>query len=276
MKKYTILQDAENNVMLIENAYVYDVVYLCTSIDKAYIYNKENEELTSTDGFYPSDWFERDDKEILVIKKEDIDCGSASNVSGGEYFTVIDGWDEVEVVDVTSTYMSYIYGHAIDIEHGINTDQVLFDLDDADMGWKSIAEVDAESEHEHDQDYPRQEATRLYYCDNGMVIRETSPFFADKDRDVYEIVSEKKYTVWYNNNVESNKVAEFDTLNEAKVYCKDNTEGYDEVADGDNDYEGRSNNFRYEVYDGEPIETTSDGDGIFKGAIYQTEQYYCK
>ncbi len=85
-----------------------------------------------------------------------------------------------------------------------------------------------------------------------------------------------KYTVWYNNNVENNKVAEFEALDEAKAYCNDNTEGYDEVADGDNDYEGRSNNFRYEVYEGEPIETASDGEDIIKDAIYQTKQYYCK
>lgn len=37
-----------------------------------------------------------------------------------------------------------------------------------------------------------------------------------------------KYSVYYNNNVESNKVAEFDSLEEAKAYCAKNTEGCDE------------------------------------------------
>lgn len=92
-----------------------------------------------------------------------------------------------------------------------------------------------------------------------------------------------KYTVWYNNNVESNKVAEFETLKEAEAYCDINTEGYDEVADGDNCYEGCGNNFRYEIYDGEPIEIAYDEDGEVddgktaqKDAVYQTKQYYCK
>ena len=55
----------------------------------------------------------------------------------------------------------------------------------------------------------------------------------------------KKYSVYWNNNVECNKVAEFFTLDEAKAYCTENTKGYDEVCAGDNCYEGRSNNFHY-------------------------------
>ena len=56
-----------------------------------------------------------------------------------------------------------------------------------------------------------------------------------------------EYSVYYNNNVECNKVAEFDTLDEAKAYCVENTKGYDEIGD---------------VAD-------------FKTPVYQTEQYYC-
>ena len=92
-----------------------------------------------------------------------------------------------------------------------------------------------------------------------------------------------KYTVWYNNNVESIKVAEFDTLKEAEAYCVNNTDGYDEVADGDNCYEASSNSFCYEIYDGEPIEIAYDEDGevddertVQKDAVYQTKQHYCK
>ena len=48
----------------------------------------------------------------------------------------------------------------------------------------------------------------------------------------------KKYSVYWNNNVECNKVAEFATLDEAKAYCTENTKGYDEVCAGDNCYEG--------------------------------------
>lgn len=59
-----------------------------------------------------------------------------------------------------------------------------------------------------------------------------------------------KYSVYYNNNVESNKVAEFDSLEGAKAYCAKNTEGCDEVCAEDNCYE-HNNNFWYEVYEGE-------------------------
>ena len=37
----------------------------------------------------------------------------------------------------------------------------------------------------------------------------------------------KKYQIYYNNTVEINNVAEFDTLDEAKQYCTENTKGYD-------------------------------------------------
>lgn len=82
----------------------------------------------------------------------------------------------------------------------------------------------------------------------------------------------KKYSVYYNNNVEGNKVAEFATLDEAKAYCTENTKGYDEVCAGDNCYEGRSNNFRYEVYEGDSnVILDEDGDvAEFKNTVYET------
>ncbi len=73
------------------------------------------------------------------------------------------------------------------------------------------------------------------------------------------------------------KVAEFATLEEAKVYCVENTKDYDEVCAGDNCYEGRSNNFCYEVYEGDSyIILDENGDvADLKDCVYQTEQYYC-
>lgn len=87
-----------------------------------------------------------------------------------------------------------------------------------------------------------------------------------------------KYSVYYNMNVECNKVAEFDTLDEAKAYCVENTKDYDAIGDGDNCYEGRSNNFHYEVYEGDSyVILDEDGDvADLKTPVYQTEQYYCK
>lgn len=88
----------------------------------------------------------------------------------------------------------------------------------------------------------------------------------------------KKYQVYKNRNVEFTKVAEFDTLEEAKVYCDNGTQGYKPVCDGDNNYEGRGNNFRLEVYEGDPVVTYEDGEGEvidLKESIYETNYYYC-
>lgn len=86
----------------------------------------------------------------------------------------------------------------------------------------------------------------------------------------------KKYQIYYNNTVEINNVAEFDTLDEAKQYCTENTKGYDKVCDNDNCWEGRSNNFHYEVYDGVKEILDEDGDVVdFKDPVYETEQFYC-
>ena len=69
----------------------------------------------------------------------------------------------------------------------------------------------------------------------------------------------KKDSVYWNNNVECNKVAEFATLDEAKAYCAKNTKGYDEVCEGDSCF----------VLD-------EDGDVVeFKNTVYETEQFYC-
>ena len=69
----------------------------------------------------------------------------------------------------------------------------------------------------------------------------------------------KRYSVYWNNNVECNKVAEFATLDEAKAYCTENTKGYDEVCTGDNCF----------VLD-------ENGDvAEFENTVYETEQFYC-
>lgn len=87
----------------------------------------------------------------------------------------------------------------------------------------------------------------------------------------------KKYSVYYNNNVECNKVAEFVKLDETKAYCTWKTKGYDEVCTGDNCYEGHSNNFRYEVYEGDSCFVLDKNGDVaeFKNTVYETEQFYC-
>lgn len=90
------------------------------------------------------------------------------------------------------------------------------------------------------------------------------------------IMNKNKYIVYYNRNVESCQVAEFDTLEEAVAYCERETAGYTEVGSNDNCYEGRGNNFAYEVYEGDPIILDEDGDiAETKDYVYRTKQYYC-
>lgn len=72
-------------------------------------------------------------------------------------------------------------------------------------------------------------------------------------------------------------VAEFDTLAEAIAYSNEETKGCELVADGDNRYENRNISFRYEVYEGSPLELDEDGDVIGeKNPTYETELYYGK
>lgn len=85
-----------------------------------------------------------------------------------------------------------------------------------------------------------------------------------------------KYYIYYNNNVEVNKVAEANTLDEAKDYCTENTKGHDEIGGNDNCWEGRGNNFHYEVYDGDKEILDKDGDVVdFNEPVYETKQFYC-
>ena len=84
-----------------------------------------------------------------------------------------------------------------------------------------------------------------------------------------------KYCIYYNNNIEVNKVAEVDTLDAAKAYCDKNTKGHDPIGENDNCYEGRSNNFHYEVYEGDY--EIKDEDGVvvdFKDCVFETPQFY--
>ena len=86
----------------------------------------------------------------------------------------------------------------------------------------------------------------------------------------------KRIKIYWNNTVEINLVADYDTLEEAKAYCEENTREYDPVEDSDNCWEGRSNNFHYEVYDGEKEILDEDGNVVdLKNPVYETEQFYC-
>ena len=190
MRKYTILEDSENNVMMIPSKDIFEVVYLQHCVDCTYILTPAGE-LIPTEGYYPIDYFDGS-KERLVVKCEDNDSHSLN--AGGEILTIQDPNDpwsddaKIDVIDVTDDWMSYVDGKAVDVEHGINTTRVIFDAEDDDDGWKSVDEVEADYYVERQQDYPNQELLRIYECSNGRKIRETSPFFADDQMDTYEYI----------------------------------------------------------------------------------------
>lgn len=77
----------------------------------------------------------------------------------------------------------------------------------------------------------------------------------------------KKFVVFYSNDVESSKVKEFDTLNEAVAYCEEQTKG-EELANGD------FKMFKYEVYDTEA--QTEDGNIFELDPVYKTPYYWEK
>lgn len=85
----------------------------------------------------------------------------------------------------------------------------------------------------------------------------------------------KRFIVFYNNNVESNQVADFDTLEQAKQYCTEECKGYEPVCDGDTEYEHRATTKHYEVFDGDPRILDEDGDVVdFNDPVYVTGSYY--
>ena len=85
----------------------------------------------------------------------------------------------------------------------------------------------------------------------------------------------KQSSVHYNNNVESNRVADVNTLEQAKQYCLDECDGYESVCNGDTEYEHRATTKHYEVFDGDPYVLDEDGDVVdFKEPVYETGCYY--
>ena len=78
----------------------------------------------------------------------------------------------------------------------------------------------------------------------------------------------KKYLVFHSNNVESNKVAEFDTVSEAKTYCDEQTKGAEPFDGDDGDL---CHDFRYEVYDSENFNPEYGFEG---NPVYETPRFW--
>lgn len=98
---------------------------------------------------------------------------------------------------------------------------------------------------------------------------------------MYRFPKIKRFQVWMDDNMDYFCVESFDTLDEAKEYCKSNTDGLSIVDDiKDKGYYNHNDNFHYEVYDGAPVVITDDKDGnplsVAKDSLYDSNQFYFK
>ena len=79
----------------------------------------------------------------------------------------------------------------VDVEHGINTDEIC--VTDAHVVYGKVYEAPLHTP----QDYPTQEYEDAFlFVDeegNKRYIKRTSPFFSDEQRDVYEEITEKEF-----------------------------------------------------------------------------------
>ena len=148
MKHYTILEDGNENIMIVLTSQICEVIYLNNEIDNTYIW--KHGELVPTLGHYPIE-FIKDGHPVYV--EED-----------GEY-------KQIEVSELYPT------GKMVYREYGTTVEQIIFDAEDDDDGWKSVAEVDASRTTEHEENIDRcQQLTMVYHCDNGWRIREYVPY----------------------------------------------------------------------------------------------------
>ena len=79
----------------------------------------------------------------------------------------------------------------VDVEHGINTDEIC--VTDAHVIYGKVYEAPLHTS----QEYPTQEYKDAFmFVDeegNKRYIKRTSPFFSDEQRDVYEEITEKEF-----------------------------------------------------------------------------------
>lgn len=91
--------------------------------------------------------------------------------------------------------------------------------------------------------------------------------------DILVLTDMKQFSVYYNTNVECNKVAEFDRLDESKAYCEEQVKGYEYAGVGCPD-ETHNISFSLDVYDGSPINEdslTGLNDPVFTTGWYYNE-----
>ena len=81
----------------------------------------------------------------------------------------------------------------------------------------------------------------------------------------------KRFQVYRSTNVDSNVVAEYDKLAEAKAYCNDAVKGYEYAGVDCPDY-SKNTSFAYDVYDGSPF--NDDSSTGLNDPVFMTGWYY--
>lgn len=90
------------------------------------------------------------------------------------------------------------------------------------------------------------------------------------------------YRVYFNTGIygfnetvrPGNKLAEFETLEEAQSFVAMRAEGKEKVHPSDNCTEGTSRECWWEIYDGPMVENPGTEDEVWKDPIYTSPTYY--
>ena len=157
----------ENDALLIRVEDVYQTAYLSNDVDNTWVYDEASGNVESTSGFYP--------KGTRIVVEDE----NGEIEDDGRRFR--DFTDEV-----------YFDCPTIDIQHGINTEQIVFD---SEFGqYHTVLDiVFIEKLEQIPQDYPNQPFVQKLKVktDDGRdyLVTETHPFFED---DAYPTVKFEK------------------------------------------------------------------------------------
>ena len=163
-----IANDFDNDdALLIRVEDIYETAYLSNDTDGTWVYDKDRNEVTPTEGFYTDDTWIVEENENGEIE--------------------VDGRRFSGITDKVSFDCQ-----TIDIQHGINTERIVFD---SEFGqYHTVLDiVFIEKLESIPQNYPNQEFVQKYRVKdaegNFFLVTETHPFFAD---DAYPTVEFEK------------------------------------------------------------------------------------
>lgn len=157
----------ESDALLIRVEDVHHTAYLSNDVDNTWVYDEASNDVESTSGFYPN-WT----RVVVEDKNGEIE---------------VDGRRFREITNEV-----FFDCPTIDIQHGINTEQIVFD---SEFGqYHTVLDIVFIEKLDYiPQDYPNQPFVQKFKAktDDGRdyLVTETHPFFAD---DAYPTVTFKK------------------------------------------------------------------------------------